>query len=126
MPVPSETSGIVAVSSLTFNAEKTTYETLIASTIRRSTWFMAHIGMQGNTVAIPLARYDIATGIVGEEIDLIPDLGMGLTGNTQNKGVGGIITSFPFVFEQGVRVSCRIRSPGSTGQTFDVAIRLIQ
>lgn len=126
MPTPNETSGIVAVSSLANDVEKTTYETLIASTLRRSTWFMAHIGLQAGHSTTPLARYDIATGIVGEEIDVLPDLGCGLTGGTGVSGQGGITTSFPFVIEQGVRVSCRIRMNASTGQTYDVAIRLLQ
>lgn len=126
MPAASETSGIVTVTSLTFDAEKTTYETLIASTIRRSTWFMAHFGMQNGQSGVPLARYDIAIGVLGEEIDLIPDLGAGYLGGTSVAGMGHITTSFPFVIEQGVRVSCRVRSPISLVQNFDIAIRLIQ
>lgn len=126
MPEPSETSEIVTISSLINGGEKATYDELIASTIRRSTWFMAHIGMFQGIVTPPLSRYDIAIGKEGEEIDLLPDLGYSLTGGTGVTGSNHVTTSFPFVIPQGVRVSCRIRSPSSTGQSFFVAIRLIK
>ena len=128
MPEPSETSPIVEISSPVGldQPESATYETLIPSTIRRSTWLMIHIGMQEGFGTSPLARYDIALGEVGEEKDLLPDLGYGMSGGNGTTGAGHVTTSFPFVIEQGVRVSCRIRSPASTGLTFDIAIRLIQ
>lgn len=128
MPEPSETSPIVEISSPPGldQPESATYETLIPSTVRRSTWFMAHIGMQQGFSVPPLARYDIAIGEVGEEIDLLPDLGYGMSGGNGVTGGSHVTTSFPFVIEKGVRVSCRIRSPASTGLTFDVAVRLIQ
>ncbi len=126
MPIPSETSLIVLVSSLALNVEKTTYETLIASTVRRSNWFMSHWGLQNGQTGGPLARLDIAIGIEGAEQDLIPDLGGGYTAGTGNAGMGHITTSFPFVIEQGVRVSARVRSQVSVVQNFDLAIRLME
>ena len=128
MPEPSESSGIVSVSAPAGldQPEGTTYETLIPSTIRRSTWFLAHIGTQAGNVTAPLARMDFATGIVGEEVDLLPDLGVALTGGTGNVGTTQITTSFPFVIEEGVRLSCRVRTPSSVGHTFEVDIRLIK
>ena len=128
MPEPSESSGIVSVTSPSGldQPEGTTYETLIASTIRRSTWFLGHFGTQDGHATAPLGRMDIATGIVGEEVDLLPDLGVAMTGGTGNVGATQITTSFPFVIEKGVRLSCRVRTPSSTPQTFDVDIRLIE
>lgn len=126
MPEPSETSPIVEIEALTFDTEQTTYDTLIASTIRRSTWLMIHIGMQQGFNAPPLARYDIAIGEVGKEIDLLPDLGYGMSGGNGTTGGSHVTTSFPFVIPQGVRVSCRIRNDVSTTALYDVAIRLIQ
>ena len=126
MPNLSETSDIVLVSSLASDVEKTTYQTLIASTVRRSTWFVSHFGQQNGGSGDPLARYDIAIGAVNEEVDLIPDLGGAYAGGTSNAGTGHITTSFPFVIAQGVRVSGRVRSPVNNVQNFDLAIRLIQ
>ena len=128
MPAPSESSGIVVISSPPGLGapESPTYDTLITSTVRRSSWFMVHIGALAGQASVPLARYDIATGLVGEEIDLIPDLGIAMTGGTGNAGTTHITTSFPFVIEAGVRLSTRIRSPSSVGITFNVDIRLIQ
>ena len=87
---------------------------------------MGHFGTQDGNVTAPLARMDIATGEVGEEVDLLPDLGIALTGGTGNVGTTQITTSFPFVIEKGVRLSCRVRTPSSVGHTFDVDIRLIK
>ncbi len=128
MPEPSESSGIVSVTSPAGldQPEGTTYEELIASTVRRSTWFMGHFGTQDGHSVAPLARLDIATGEVGEEVDLLPDLGIALTGGTGNVGTTQITTSFPFVIEKGVRLSCRVRTPASVSHTFDVDIRLIK
>lgn len=126
MPEPSESSGIVVVSSLGNDVEQITYETLIAETVRRSTWFMLHANIQAGFSQPPTARLDIATGLVGEEIDLLPDLGVSLTGGTGVTGTTATVTSFPFVIEKGVRLSCRIRSPVSGTQNFDVDIRLIK
>ena len=125
MPEPSETSPIVAITSLASDVEETTYETLIASTVRRSTWFMGHYGQQNSRSGIPLARIDIATGPPGEEVDAIPDLGGGYSGGTGAAGMGHITVSKPFVFEKGVRVSARMRNP-SVAQIFDLGIRLIE
>ncbi len=126
MPEPSESSGIVTIIAPSNEVEPTTYETLIASTIRRSTWFMVQIGIQAGHSTPPLARYDIATGLVGEEVDLLPDLGVSLNGGTGTTGTTAIVTSFPFVIERGLRLSVRIRSPGSTSSIYQIDIRLIE
>ncbi len=126
MPIPSESSPIITISSNAFDVEPMTYVELIASTVRRSTWFMSHFGQQNGGSGSPLARVDIATGKVGEEVDLPQDLGGAYSGGTGNAGMGHITTSFPFVFEKGVRVSARVRSPASVVQNFDLGIRLIE
>jgi hypothetical protein len=128
MPEPSESSGQVLVTSPAGNdqPESPTYVELIASTIRRSTWFMGHFGTEAGHSVAPLGRLDIATGEVGKEVDLLPDLGVALTGGTGNVGVVQITTSFPFVIEKGVRLSCRVRTPSSVAQTFNLDIRLIK
>ena len=87
---------------------------------------MVHIGMLEGFSQAPLARYDIAIGEEGEEIDLLPDLGYGMSGGNGTTGGSHVTTSFPFVIPQGVRVSCRIRVDLSVGPIFDVAIRLMQ
>jgi len=126
MPIPSESSPIITISSIAFDVEPVTYVELIAATLRRSTWFMSHFGQQNGGTGVPLARVDIATGKVGEEVDRIPDVGGAYSGGTGNAGMGHITVSKPFVFEKGVRVSARVRSPVSVVQIFDLGIRLIE
>lgn len=122
----SETSPIVEINSPAFDVEPITYETLIPSTVRRSTWFMAHYGQQNGGSGSPIARIDIATGPVGQEKDLIPDLGAAYSGGTGLAGMGHITVSKPFVIPKGVRVSARVRSDVSVSQDFDISIRLME
>jgi len=126
MPLLNESSAIVVIASLANDAEPTTYDELIASTLRRTTWIHLHLGYATAQSGNPEARIDIATGLVNEEQDLIPDLGAHYTGGTGNAGMGHICTSFPFVIEAGVRLSARVRADVSGARNFNIAIRLIQ
>jgi hypothetical protein len=114
-------------SSLTTDVEKTNpgaYLELITSTLRRTTWFGAYLAYapgQGNGT---LARYDIAIGPENEEQDLIVDLGGAYTAGSGNAGSGNISTVFPFVIEQGVRLSARIRNVSSVGRNWFLQVRL--
>ena len=115
-------------SSLGSDVEKVNpgaYTELIASTLRRTTWFEAYFALISNQGGGPVARYDIAIGPEDEEQDLIADLGGAYTGGSSNAGSGNISTGFPFVIEQGVRLSARVRNAQSTGRNFHLAIRLI-
>ncbi len=126
MPLLNETSDIVVISSLGNDVEPTSYDELIASTLRRTTWILIYFGLVTGQTGGPFARYDIAVGPENEEEDLIFDLGGGYTAGTGNAGMGHISTSFPFVIEAGIRLSTRVRADISTGRNFNIAIRLIQ
>jgi hypothetical protein len=126
MPPLNETSPIIVIISIATDVEPTTYVELIASTLRRTTWFQASFGLLTGQAGGPLARYDIAQGPENEEVDLIPDLGGAYTGGSSNAGMGNISTGFPFVVEAGVRLSARVRNPQSGGRNFNLAVRLIE
>lgn len=124
------TDGIpFTMSSLTFDAEKANpgaYVELITSTLRRTSWVQAYVAYgsgQGNGT---LARFDIATGLLNEEQDIIVDLGAAYTAGSANAGSGNISTGFPFVIEAGVRLSARIRNSASVGRNWQLQVRLIQ
>ena len=126
MPEASQSSPIIAISSAPSDAEPLAYTELIAETFAKSNWFMSHFGLQNGESGSPVARCDIATGEIGEEVDIIPDLGGGYSGGTGAAGMGHITTSFPFTIPAGVRLSARVRNPGGVSNTFDLGIRLIQ
>lgn len=114
-------------SSLINDVEKVNpgaYVELITATLRRTNWIEAYVAYgsgQGNGT---LARYDIAIGAANEEQDIIVDLGGAYTAGSGNAGSGNISTGFPFVIEQGVRLSARIRNLASVGRNWQLQVRL--
>ena len=122
----SQESLIIQITSPINDAEPASYTEVLAVTLRRSNWLVVHLGNINNQTGTPLARVDLAVGLENFEVDKIPDLGAAYSGGTGSAGMGHITTSFPFVFEAGVRISARVRNAEGIVKTFDLQIRLIR